>query len=76
MSGTIDKKLAGLGIELPAPVAPIANYAGFVRTGSLLFVSGQLCVHLDLPAQDLHRRRLVRDDRDLLALGWTAFGGE
>jgi len=27
----------------PAPAAPIANYVGFVRTGRLLFVSGQLC---------------------------------
>jgi len=44
MSGTIDKKLEELGIELPMPAAPIANYVGFVRTGRLLFVSGQLCL--------------------------------
>jgi enamine deaminase RidA (YjgF/YER057c/UK114 family) len=49
MSGTIDKKVAGLGIELPTPVAPIANYVGFVRTGSLLFVSGQLCLADGVP---------------------------
>ena len=43
MTGTIDKKLAELGIALPTPAAPIANYVGFVRSGRLLFVSGQLC---------------------------------
>jgi enamine deaminase RidA (YjgF/YER057c/UK114 family) len=44
MPGTIDKKLEELGIELPTPAVPIANYVGFVRTGRLLFVSGQLCL--------------------------------
>jgi len=44
MPGTIEKKLEELGIALPTPVAPIANYVGFVRTGRLLFVSGQLCL--------------------------------
>ena len=43
MPGTIEKKLEELGIALPTPAAPIANYVGFVRTGRLLFVSGQLC---------------------------------
>jgi enamine deaminase RidA (YjgF/YER057c/UK114 family) len=40
----IEKKLADLGIVLPTPAAPIANYVGFVRTGSLLVVSGQICI--------------------------------
>lgn len=44
MSGNFDKKLEELGIALPTPAAPIANYVGFVRSGSLLFVSGQLCL--------------------------------
>lgn len=44
MPGTIDKKLQELGIALPEPAGPIANYVGFVRTGRLLFVSGQLCL--------------------------------
>ena len=43
MPGNIEKKLEELGIALPTPAAPIANYVGFVRTGRLLFVSGQLC---------------------------------
>ena len=40
----VAKRLEELGIELPNPVAPIANYVGFVRTGNLLFLSGQLCL--------------------------------
>jgi enamine deaminase RidA (YjgF/YER057c/UK114 family) len=43
MAGTIDKKLEELGIALPTPVAPVANYVPFVRSGNLLFVSGQIC---------------------------------
>ena len=35
-------RLAALGIVLPKPAAPVANYVGAVRTGSLLVVSGQL----------------------------------
>ena len=44
MAGTVDKKLAELGIALPTPASPVANYIPFVRVGSLLFVSGQICL--------------------------------
>src|SRR6201997_4828464 len=44
MAGTADKNLAELGIALPTPASPVANYIPFVRTGSLLFVSGQICL--------------------------------
>src|SRR5262244_2750900 len=47
MAGTIEAKLASVGITLPAPAAPVANYVGFVRSGNLLFVSGQLCFDAD-----------------------------
>jgi len=47
MPGTVEKKLADLGITLSAPAAPVANYVGFVRTGNLLVVSGQLCFDAD-----------------------------
>ncbi|WP_213772669.1 RidA family protein [Bradyrhizobium sp. dw_78] len=47
MAGTIEQKLAAQGIVLPEPVAPVANYVGFVRSGNLLFVSGQVCNGLD-----------------------------
>ncbi|MGJ0506773.1 MAG: RidA family protein [Methylocystis sp.] len=39
-----ETRLAALGLELPAAAAPVANYVPFVRTGNLLFVSGQLPV--------------------------------
>jgi enamine deaminase RidA (YjgF/YER057c/UK114 family) len=44
MAGVVEGKLANLGIILPTPASPIANYVGFVRTGNLLVVSGQLCL--------------------------------
>jgi enamine deaminase RidA (YjgF/YER057c/UK114 family) len=47
MAGAAEKKLAELGIKLPTPAAPIATYVGFVRTGNLLVVSGQLCLDGD-----------------------------
>jgi enamine deaminase RidA (YjgF/YER057c/UK114 family) len=40
----IEERLNALGITLPTPVAPIANYAPFIRTGNLLFISGQVSV--------------------------------
>ena len=45
MAGTVEQKLAAQGIVLHEPASPIANYVGFVRTGNLLFVSGQVCVN-------------------------------
>jgi enamine deaminase RidA (YjgF/YER057c/UK114 family) len=45
--GAVEKKLTELGITLPTPAAPVANYVPFVRTGSLLVVSGQLCFDND-----------------------------
>jgi enamine deaminase RidA (YjgF/YER057c/UK114 family) len=43
MAGAIEQKLASLGIKLHEAPAPVANYVGVVRTGNLLFVSGQVC---------------------------------
>src|SRR6185436_12249133 len=37
-----EARLAALGVELPAPVAPVANYVPFVRQGDQLFISGQV----------------------------------
>jgi enamine deaminase RidA (YjgF/YER057c/UK114 family) len=37
-----EDRLAALGISLPAPAAPVANYLPFALSGSLLVVSGQL----------------------------------
>jgi enamine deaminase RidA (YjgF/YER057c/UK114 family) len=35
-------RLQELGISLPTPAAPIANYAPYARLGSMLIISGQL----------------------------------
>lgn len=47
MAGTVEAKLATLGITLPTPAAPIANYVPTVRSGNILVVSGQLCFGTD-----------------------------
>lgn len=39
-----EARLAALGINLPQPVAPVANYVPFVRSGALLYISGQVSV--------------------------------
>lgn len=38
----IETRLAELGITLPTPNAPVANYVPFVRVGELLHISGQV----------------------------------
>ena len=40
--GKVDDRLKELGIELPEPAAPVANYVGYVVSGNLVFVSGQV----------------------------------
>ncbi len=42
MSGAIDKRLSELGHVLPDAPAPQANYVPFVRSGDLVFISGQV----------------------------------
>ena len=42
MAGQIDARLRELGITLPTPMPPIANYVPYVITGDLVFVSGQV----------------------------------
>lgn len=37
-----ESKLNSLGITLPTPAAPVANYVGFVKSGNQVFISGQL----------------------------------
>ena len=37
-----DQNLANLGITLPTPAKPVANYVGWAQTGSLVFTAGQL----------------------------------
>ena len=39
---TPEERLQQLGVDLPAPAAPVAAYVPTVRTGSLVYVSGQV----------------------------------
>ena len=41
---SIEERLATLNIVLPSPVAPVANYVPFVRSGNLLYISGQVSI--------------------------------
>ena len=38
----VESRLAAAGVILPVPVAPVANYVPFVRSGSLVHISGQV----------------------------------
>ena len=42
MGETAEQRLAAMGIDLPSPAAPAANYAPFMQSGNLLFTAGQL----------------------------------
>jgi enamine deaminase RidA (YjgF/YER057c/UK114 family) len=59
---TPQDRLAALGVSLPEPVAPVANYVPFVRSGRLVHVSGQ--VSLDASGG---MRGVVGEDLDLEA---------
>jgi enamine deaminase RidA (YjgF/YER057c/UK114 family) len=43
MSGRIEARLKELGIELPLPAVPVANYVPYTVSGAIVFISGQLC---------------------------------
>lgn len=42
MAGQIDVRLQELGIELPTPTSPVANYVPYVVTGKTVFIAGQV----------------------------------
>jgi len=47
MSGRIAARLMELGIALPTPAAPQGAYVPWVRSGALLFISGQITLGPD-----------------------------
>jgi enamine deaminase RidA (YjgF/YER057c/UK114 family) len=51
-------RLQGMGLILPQPPAAVANYVGFVRVGSLLFVAGQLPLDDDGKVAERHQGKL------------------
>jgi len=52
------RRLKELGIVLPKPATPVANYVPTVRAGSLLFVSGQLPLGPDGKLAERHKGKL------------------
>lgn len=40
----VEKRLQELGLILPEPVAPVANYVPYVISGSQVFISGQVSI--------------------------------
>ncbi len=38
----IEQKIESLGIKLPTPPTPAGSYVAVIRTGNLLFISGQI----------------------------------
>jgi enamine deaminase RidA (YjgF/YER057c/UK114 family) len=47
MTGRIEARLKDLGIVLPAPPVPVASYVPTVKTGNLVFISGQIPMTVD-----------------------------
>ena len=54
----IEARLKDLGITLPVPVAPVANYVPARIAGGLLFVSGQMCLGPDGKLAERHKGKL------------------
>jgi enamine deaminase RidA (YjgF/YER057c/UK114 family) len=54
----IEARLANLGITLPRPVAPVANYVPFRISGNLLILAGQICVGPDGVIAERHKGKL------------------
>jgi enamine deaminase RidA (YjgF/YER057c/UK114 family) len=54
----IDDRLKHLGITLPMPVPPVANYVPFVISKGQLVISGQICAGLDGKIAERHLGKL------------------
>jgi enamine deaminase RidA (YjgF/YER057c/UK114 family) len=55
---SVADRLASLGVTLPKPAAPVANYVGAVRAGNLVVVSGQLPLGADGKVGAAHMGKL------------------
>ena len=83
---TISARLRELGLTLPPAPKPVAAYVPFVRSGSLLFISGQipmrdgaLVARGPVPSQvslDEARQAAVQCALNALAVAQDALGGD
>jgi enamine deaminase RidA (YjgF/YER057c/UK114 family) len=60
----IDDRLKTLGITLPSPVPPVANYVPFAVTGDILVISGQVCAGPDGKIDGRHTGKVGDDVSD------------
>ncbi|RMB04480.1 RidA family protein [Eilatimonas milleporae] len=44
---SVATRLTQMGLEIPMPVAPVANYVPFVQSGNLISISGQIPMGAD-----------------------------
>jgi enamine deaminase RidA (YjgF/YER057c/UK114 family) len=54
----VEDRLTALGITLPEPATPVANYVPWRRVGNLLYVSGQICLGPDGVLNTRHKGKL------------------
>ena len=47
MNGKVEARLKDLGVVLPEAPRPVANYVPSLRSGDLLFISGQISMDVD-----------------------------
>lgn len=57
-TGVVETRLRDLGIELPKPVAPVANYVPALQSGKLVFIAGQIALGPDGKVASVHRGKL------------------
>ena len=62
MAGAVEAKLDEMGIEVPEAKPPLAKYVPFVRSGNLLFVSGQIPLGPDGTLEGLIKGQLTSAD--------------
>jgi enamine deaminase RidA (YjgF/YER057c/UK114 family) len=43
----IEQRLSAAGLVLPQPVSPVANYVAFVRSGVMVYISGQVSLDVN-----------------------------
>lgn len=55
---SVESRLEAIGLQLPTPAAPAANYVPYVIAGTMLFVAGQIPFY---NGQRLHIARLGQD---------------
>ncbi|MCE4224231.1 RidA family protein [Methylobacterium sp. C25] len=55
---SVKERLEKLGLTLPKPAAPVANYVPFVRYGDVVVISGQICFGADGKLAEAHKGKL------------------